>query len=72
LRERPFVEGRGEAVHRGRGEAVEGRRKPFIEGGRRPFVESMWWEGRTMNFRVGKFKNSLKLGDHVTFNSQQL
>jgi len=41
---------REEAVRRGGKETVH-RGREFVER-----CSSMWWEGRTMNFRIGKFK----------------
>jgi len=55
--------GRGRSLgggHSAREEAIRREGEETIRQGRE-FVErcgcsSMWWEGRTMNFRVGKFK----------------
>jgi len=43
---------REEAVHR-EGEETVRRGREFVE---RCGCSSMWWEGRTMNFHIGKFK----------------
>ena len=61
LGDRPCVEG-GTKLSIERDETVRQWRET-IHRGRRHWEEaargsSMWWEGRTMSFRVGKFKNS--------------
>jgi len=48
VEERPFVERGG---HSPRGEETVHRGREFVER-----CLSMWWEGRTMNFHIGKFK----------------
>jgi len=56
---------------------VKGKRRLFIEGGGHSLtykleLSSMWWEGRTMNFHVWKFKIQHDVGVSTDLKKLQL